>query len=74
MSKRFDRWAQILMICAMLGFVGFTTKQCTDALGSNINVIQYDGFENACEKLGGVVYEKKCFNADALIEVDVTNE
>lgn len=74
MSERFDRWAQAFMICVMLGFVGFTTSQCTNELGSNFSVIQYDGFENSCEKSGGVVHDGKCFDTDALIEIEVENE
>lgn len=71
MSERFDRWIQTFTICMMLGFLAFTTKQCSDNLGSNFSVIQYDGFENSCEKNGGVVHDGKCFDTDALIEVDV---
>lgn len=74
MSERIDRWAQVFAICMMLGFVGFTTAQCTNKLGANFSVIHYDGFENSCEKKGGVVYDRKCFNTDALIEIEVNDE
>jgi NO-binding membrane sensor protein with MHYT domain len=74
MNERFDRWIQTFILCSMLGLVAFTTKQCTDSLGSNIAVIQYDGFENACEAQGGVVYNRRCFSADSLISVEINND
>ena len=71
MNERFDRWIQTIIICMMLAFVAFTTKQCTNELGSSISVIQYDGFKNNCEIQGGVVHDGKCFDSEALIAVEI---
>ena len=71
MNERFENWAQTLTICIMLGVLAFTTNQCTNALGTEISVQQYDGFNNNCEIQGGVVYNGLCIDVDSLIEVEV---
>ena len=73
-KNRIERWVQTGSICVMLGFVAFTTHRCTDALGSNIGIIQYDGFENNCELQGGIVHDGRCFDTTALIPVEVITE
>lgn len=71
MNERMENWSQTIAICFMLGIVAFTTNQCTNALGTDISVQQYDGFNNNCELQGGVVYKGMCIDTESLIEVEI---